>query len=71
MARLIASVPPLVKMTSPGLALRMAAIFSLASSNARRATRPSAWRLPGFAQLSRECRAIASITSGNGRVVEL
>ena len=55
-ARLIDSVPPLVKITSDGLAPSIAASRSRADSSPCRAPRPAACRLPGLPKQSRETR---------------
>ena len=68
-ARLSASVPPLVKTTSPGCAPTRAATRSRASSMARRAERATAWEPDGFPGCSASHGNIASTTSGRAGVL--
>ena len=69
-ARLLASVPPEVKITSAGSAPRICATVSLESSQARRADRPKACRLSAL-PAARKYGRIASSTSGSKGVVAL
>ena len=69
-ARLLASVPPEVKITSDGSAPRIRATVSLALSQARRADRPKACRLSAL-PAARKYGRIASSTSGSNGVVAL
>ena len=69
-ARLLASVPPDVKITSSGSAPRILATVSFAASHARRARRPAACRLSALPAARRWGR-MASSTSGSSGVVAL
>ena len=70
-ARLFASVAPLVKVTSSGAAPSSAATRSRASSSACRAVRPAACADDGFPYVSAISGRIASHTPGSSRVVAL
>ncbi len=68
-ARLSASVPPLVKTTSPGSAPASSATTSRASSIARRASRAAAWAPDGLAKRSVRKASSASTAAGRMGVV--
>ncbi len=69
-ARLLASVPPEVKITSVGRPPGFRATVSCDISQARRADRPKAWRLSAL-PAARKYGRIASSTSGSKGVVAL
>lgn len=71
MARLFASVPPEVNVTSSADAPMSAATCSRASSTARRARRPAGVALDGLPQCSVRYGHIAPATSGATGVVPL
>jgi hypothetical protein len=70
-ARLLASVAPLVKVTSSGKAPSKKAIFSRASSSACLAFRPPWCAEDGFPKLSNINGRMASQASGSSGVVAL